>query len=136
MNIITSTIIILIAVAVGLGMWFFIPWSVRDSAPTETSQVPTSADNAPPGSIHNLPVPAPVAAARAEAAREYGVLEGEAIVMTAYEREWSDSCLGLGGPTESCLQAITPGWEVSVQVKGTLHTYRTDASGSSIREQR
>ena len=74
---------------------------------------PTSADNAPPGSIHNLPVPEAVAAARSYAAAMFGVGEGEAIVLTAYEREWSDSCLGLGQPNESCALVITPGYEVT-----------------------
>lgn len=30
-----------------------------------------------------------------------------------YSREtWNDGCLGLGGPAESCLAALTEGWQV------------------------
>ncbi len=97
---------------------------------------PTSADNAPPGSIHNLPVPAAVAEAKKYAAEKLGVAEGLVIVMTAFEKEWSDSCLGLGGPTESCLQVMTPGWEITVVAKGTETVYRTNFDGTVIREER
>lgn len=98
--------------------------------------IATSADNAPPGSIHNLPVPQAVAAVRAHAAEKAGVSEGVVIVLTAYEKDWSDSCLGLGGPAESCLAVITPGYEVTVQVKGKEQMYRVNADGSQIRLER
>lgn len=97
---------------------------------------PTSADNAPPGSIHNLPVPDAVAAVKKHVAEKSGVSEGLVIVLTAYEKDWSDGCLGLGGPSESCLFAITPGYEVTVQVKGTEQKYRTNADGSEIRREK
>ncbi len=49
---------------------------------------------------------------------------------------WSDSCLGLGGPAESCLFALTEGWQVTV-VDNTdkATTYRTNLSGNSIRRE-
>lgn len=94
---------------------------------------PTSADNAPPGSLHNLPVPAAVAAARAFAASGLGVAEGEVVILSAYEKEWSDSCLGLGGAAEICAAVMTPGYEVTLQAKGKQYIYRTNADGSVIR---
>ena len=100
-----------------------------------TERAPTSADNAPEGSIHNLPVPEAVAKVRSQVAKDLGVNEGVVIVMSAYERKWSDSCLGLGGPAESCLQAITPGYEVTVAANGQEYVYRTNQDGSAIREQ-
>jgi len=102
---------------------------------TEPITTATSADNAPPGSIHNLPVPKAVSAVKTYVAQKAGVSEGLVIVMTAYEKEWSDSCLGLGGPAESCLAAITPGYEITVQVKGAEQKYRTNADGSEIRRE-
>ncbi len=96
---------------------------------------PTSADNAPPGSIHNLPVPPAVAAVRTLVAKEMGISEGLVIIMTAYEKEWSDGCLGLATADEMCTQAIVPGWEVTVQAQGKTGIYRTNADGSVIREQ-
>ncbi len=102
----------------------------------KNENVPTSADNAPPGSIHNLPVPQAVAAVRTYAAQKAGVTEGKVLIETAYEREWSDGCLGLGGPAESCIQMIVPGWEVTVTAEGKSSVYRTNADGSLIRKER
>lgn len=107
--------------------------SIRVSEPQ--GSIPTSADNAPPGSIHNLPVPQAVSAVKKRVAQSEGVSEGLVIVLTAYEKEWSDGCLGLGGPAESCLAAITPGYEVTVQVKGAEQKYRTNTDGSDIRRE-
>lgn len=59
-------------------------------------------------------------------ADEIGVEEAEAVV-------WSDSCLGLGGPAESCLRADTPGWRVVLRVGGTLYEVRTDETGQQVR---
>lgn len=57
------------------------------------------------------------------------------ITIEAYERaEWSDSCLGLGGPAESCLAAIHPGWQVTLLVDGgDTYEVRTDELGDIIR---
>ena len=108
--------------------------SLEGLEPLETDTV-TSADNAPPGSIHNLPVPQAVAAVKTYAAQKSGVSEGLVIVMTAYQKDWSDGCLGLGGPAEGCLAAITPGYEVTVSIGGVEQTYRTNADGSVIRRE-
>jgi hypothetical protein len=47
--------------------------------------------------------------------------------------EWTDSCFGLGGPAESCLQAMTPGWRIVFEAKGQQYEVRTDETGSSFR---
>jgi hypothetical protein len=59
----------------------------------------------------------------------------ESIVIENYERaEWSDSCLGLGGPAESCLAVITPGWQVELSVDGgETYEVRTDELGEVVR---
>ncbi len=49
------------------------------------------------------------------------------------ETEWSDSCLGLGGPAESCLAAITPGYRVVMSYGGGEYTYRTNQDGTEVR---
>jgi hypothetical protein len=78
----------------------------------------------------------PVAAvkAREALAAELG-LGIDSVTIEEYERaEWSDSCLGLGGPAESCLAAITPGWRVSLSVEGgENYEVRTDELGEIIR---
>jgi len=103
-------------------------------APEDTTA--TSADDAPAGSIHNLPVPDAVAAVRTKIANDLGIREGLVIIMTAYEKDWSDSCLGLGGPAESCLAVITPGYEVTAEAQGQSFTYHTNENGSVLREKR
>lgn len=62
----------------------------------------------------------------------------EQIEITGHSREtWSDGCLGLGGPAESCLAALTEGWQVNAQdtVTGDTYIYRTDLAGNQIRRE-
>lgn len=101
-----------------------------------TGKIPTSADNAPPGSIHNLPVPEAVSAVRRLVARELGVGEGVVIVMSAHKKDWPDGCLGLAKKDEFCTQAIVSGYEVTVQAQGTERVYRTNADGSILRREK
>lgn len=54
-------------------------------------------------------------------------------LIEAEQAEWTDSCLGLGRPNESCLQVITPGWRVVFEVNGQRYEVRTDRAASSIR---
>ncbi len=99
-----------------------------------TNQAPvTSGENAPPGSIHNLPVPAGVQAARNALAARLNVDAGAIVILEAHETDWSDSCLGLGGPAESCLAVITPGYNVLLTHQGTEYRYRTDTEGTVVR---
>jgi len=108
---------------------------VEDIEPIENGNIPTSADNAPEGSIHNLPMPEAVAAVRRTVANELGVGEGVVIVMTAFEREWPDDCLGLADAGEICTVVITPGYEVTVQAQGSERAYRTNNDGSVLRRE-
>src|SRR5215510_15260003 len=39
-------------------------------------------------------------------------------LKTIEQTEWPDSCLGLGGPDESCAQAVTPGWLLAFTANG------------------
>lgn len=58
----------------------------------------------------------------------------EEVSFGAFERaEWSDSCLGLGGPAESCLAVITPGWRVELTANGESYVARTDELGQTVR---
>jgi len=100
---------------------------------TEIVKKPTSADNAPPGSIHNLPVPDAVAAVRTHVANQLGLSEGVVIILSASKRDWPNSCLGLESPDEMCLQVITPGFHVKVQADGKEFMYRTNMDGRVLR---
>ena len=86
----------------------------------------TSADgDNPPGSIHNLPVPPGVAAARRALADKLNITEKDILILEAPEKEWPNSCLGLEKADELCAQVITPGFEVTMRAKGREYTYRT-----------
>lgn len=54
-------------------------------------------------------------------------------IIEVEQAEWSDSCLGLGGPDESCAQVITPGWQAVFEINGQRYEVRTDETGSIIR---
>ncbi len=77
--------------------------------------------------------PAAAVRAREVLADELGLDIANIEVVSFERREWSDSCLGLGGPAESCLQAITPGWLVMLSVDGEPYEVRTDAEGDVVR---
>ena len=94
-----------------------------------------AAPAAPEGEIVSDPLP-PVAVVRAREALAADLNIGvEAITIENYEiAEWSDSCLGLGGPAESCLQVIVPGWRVELLVdESDSYEVRTDELGDAIR---
>jgi len=149
--IITLLVLVLLVLVFGYvgrqyGGWGMMGWG-KDSdkdiyeemdermGPDEDGVIRTSADNAPLGSIHNLPVPKAVAEVKTKVATELSISEGTVVVMSAYEQDWSDGCLGLGGPAESCLMAITPGYEVTILASGSERVFRTNADGSVIREE-
>jgi hypothetical protein len=90
---------------------------------------------APDGESGSEALP-PVAVVRAREALANDLNIGvESITIENYERaEWTDSCLGLGGPAESCLAAIHPGWRVTLSVDGgDVFEVRTDELGEIIR---
>lgn len=127
----TKSIIIMLVVVVAV---FALAEAANRWVPAPMGPI-NSGEDAPPGSIHNLPVPPAVAAARAYVAQKVGVAEGQVVIMQVTEERWSDSCLGLGGIAESCLQAITPGYRVTAQTAGQDYILRTNADGSQIRQE-
>lgn len=120
----------------GLGIWYFAktPTPLTYPVPPKsTSTTPTSADNAPPGSIHNLPTPEPVRIVKKLIAQDLGIAEGEVIILEAHERMWKNSCLGLESKDTFCSQVIVPGYIIVAQAKGKTFTYRTNTTGSVVR---
>ena len=127
-------IITIVLIIIGFGVWWQLGTSnIEDIEQIESGNIPTSADNAPPGSIHNLPVPDAVGAVRALVAQELGISEGVVIIMSAYVKNWSSSCLGLEQEGEKCALVVTPGYEVTVLAQGKERLYHTNHDGSSIR---
>lgn len=77
----------------------------------------------------------PVAAIKAREALAAELDLGiEAVTILSQEQKtWTDSCLGLGGAAESCLQAEVEGWLVELSVDGETYKARTDWLGEQVR---
>jgi hypothetical protein len=48
-------------------------------------------------------------------------------------RDWPDGCLGIAEKDISCIQVITPGYLVKLEVNGIPYNLRTNSSGSLIK---
>ncbi len=72
-------------------------------------------------------------AAKAALSQKLGITEEQVSFVSADAADWSDSCLGLGGPAESCLQVITPGYKVILAAEGKQYEIHTDETGSVVR---
>ena len=77
--------------------------------------------------------PEVVLAAQQWLANELGVQVEEIEILSTEQVEWTDSCLGLGGPDEICAQVITPGWRAIFLVNGQEYEVRTDETGAVFR---
>ena len=77
----------------------------------------------------------PVAAikARESLAAELDLRVEDVTIVSQEQMTWSDSCLGLGGAAESCLQAEVDGWLVELSVDGETYRARTDWLGEQVR---
>lgn len=128
-----ALLILIVILAVGIVGYFF--YGTED-LPTDTvnQQSVTSGDNPLPGStVHDLPIEPAARKARTALSGALGIAETSILVLSVYEREWSDSCLGVEGPNEFCAQVITPGFEVTLRAAGKEYVYHTNSDGSSVR---
>jgi hypothetical protein len=101
-----------------------------EPAPAETPIAETPMSETPDAGNTSEAV---TAAAVARLAADLGLAEADVTVLSAEETEFTDGCLGLGGPAESCLQAITPGWLVMLSANGQEYEAHTDATGQQVR---
>lgn len=86
------------------------------------------------GSVGNSALPDAVAQAVLNAAaRQAGVSPYQLEIVEAEPQTWPNSCLGLGGPAESCLTVLTEGWRVVVSGDGNTWVFRTDTEGNQVR---
>jgi hypothetical protein len=72
-------------------------------------------------------------AAQVWLAERLGVDIDSVVIGEVEHVEWNDGCLELGGPEESCLAAVTPGWRIVFEINGESYEVHTDEDGSSIR---
>jgi hypothetical protein len=88
-------------------------------------------DNVEPDG-QGLPLVAAVKA-REALAGELDIRIEDVDILISEQKIWSDSCLGLGGPAESCLKADVEGWLVELSADGDAYFARTDWLGEQVR---
>lgn len=91
-------------------------------------QVPVTGETPAAG----LP-PEAVLAAQRFLAEQLSVAVEQVEIVEVEQAVWTDSCLGLGGPAESCLRTDVPGWRIAFEVNEQTYEVRTDETGSTIR---
>ncbi len=69
-------------------------------------------------------------AALADAEGLFGVDESDIVIESAAFQEWSNSCLDAAAEGETCAEAITPGFVIVIEVKGTHYEYHTDLNSN------
>ena len=74
-----------------------------------------------------------VQAVQQDLAERLGGTTDEVQITSATIASWPDSCLGAPEAGESCSQVVTPGYEVTAQLRGNTYTYRTDTTGAVVR---
>lgn len=128
------SLVLILLLVVGVGLYFALSSSSDDAAPIVNPATVTSGENPLPGStVHDLPVEPAAAKARKDLATKLSVEEKSIVILQIDEVTWTDGCLGLGGPAESCLQALVPGFKVEMLAKGETYIYRTDKTGATLR---
>ena len=65
--------------------------------------------------------------------QKLGIAEDQVSFVSAELVEWTDSCLGLGGPAESCALMMVPGYNVTLNAHGLDYEVHTDEAGSVVR---
>ena len=110
------------------------PNQPQSQEPHPDKSDPTQVTNPDQSPEEGEPLP-PEAAIRAreELAKYLDIEISEVEIISQEQADWSDSCLGLGGPAESCLAAITPGWRVDLLAEGVSYIARTDKLGDRVR---
>jgi hypothetical protein len=79
------------------------------------------------------PVAPAAASAQQALAGELGVDPAAVAIVSVEPVDWSDACLGAGGPAEICAQVVTPGYRVTLEAGGATYVYHTDATGAQLR---
>ncbi len=105
--------------------------AAQTPAPTPGSQQPGG--QSPSGGLVTKDKAPFAVAAKAALSQKLGIPAEQVSFVSADGVEWSDSCLGLGGPAESCLQAITPGYKVVLAVGEKQYEVHTDEAGNAVR---
>ena len=93
----------------------------------------TSTPGTPTAAASPIVPPQAILDAQEWLAGQLSVAAEQVQITEVAQAEWTDSCLGLGRPDESCLQVITPGWSAVFEINDQRYEVRTDETGSVIR---
>jgi hypothetical protein len=100
------------------------PLAAPTAAPVAaTPEVAVDAGALPPAALE----------AQQQLASQLAVNLQEVTVTSVEAVDWSDSCLGAGGPAEICAAVITPGYRVMLRAQDKDYLIHTNADGSSSR---
>lgn len=115
--------------------WVILAGMLLAACTPAAQPIPATITPVPPTPVETgVPVPPAAQAVQASLAERLGVDPSEVKIREITEMQWSDTCLGLGGPAEMCGQVIVPGFRIVVEAKGQQVVFRTDRDGSTIRE--
>lgn len=114
-----------------------IAWLAACAAPTpptpSATQAPQPTAPAPtPSKTSGDQLPPFLPAVQQFAAQKYGASADELKIMNIQPVDWPDSCLGAAQPGEICAQVVTPGYLLTVEIKGKTYELHTD-SGKFVR---
>jgi hypothetical protein len=102
----------------------------------KTPLAPPPSATLPPAPTDDQPPYPPAVTAARQALADLLMLQPDAISVAAYApAEWSDSCLGLGGASESCAQVVTPGYRVILKAGEKFYVYHSNQDGSTLRQE-
>jgi len=104
------------------------PTVLMSETPTDTSIPPTQEGPAP-----TMFVPLVLQPAQEYIAQELDIPLEQVIVASYEPAEWPDSCLGLPGSQEMCLQVITPGYLAFFDTPDGQIEVHTARSGANFR---
>ena len=98
----------------------------------ETGDTIRLAENTPDGSSDEI-LPSVRDRLLREIARQRNMPVNEVSILSYESQIWTDSCLGLGGPAESCLRIMVEGWRLEVRAGDQNWVYHADATGDTLR---
>lgn len=129
-------VILCLAIVGGVGFWFFNKTRSSENQFVDQSPVVTSGENAENGGqVHGLEPEPAATKAKTDLAAKLKIEEKSIVIMKVEEKTWNDGCLGLGGIAESCMQMLVDGFRVELLAQGKTYFYRTDKTGSSLRQE-
>jgi hypothetical protein len=99
--------------------------------PQPTAQPPQPTTQLPQPTPVPTPLPA-VTAARAMLAAQLKIPIEQVEVVKFEKVDWPDGCLGLPKPGEMCIQVMTPGYKVTLQVNQKQYIFRTNLDGTQV----